>query len=121
MLLPSQDIFNIILLIFRVLLIVDNVELDAMYNQYLSLSTLDQEGGGITRLTFEQALGPLGLEKNLITERIFRFFDQDENGTISFKEMACGLSVLCKGNFDEKIDCKSVFLCADTFDGIGLF
>ncbi|CAO3563642.1 unnamed protein product [Mortierella alpina] len=82
----------------------DNVELDAMYNQYLSLSTLDQEGGGITRLTFEQALGPLGLEKNLITERIFRFFDQDENGTISFKEMACGLSVLCKGNFDEKID-----------------
>ncbi|KAF9958171.1 hypothetical protein BGZ72_000778 [Mortierella alpina] len=82
----------------------DNVELDAMYNQYLSLSTLDQEGGGITRLTFEQALGPLGLEKNLITERIFRFFDQDDNGTISFKEMACGLSVLCKGNFDEKID-----------------
>ncbi|KAF9941874.1 hypothetical protein BGZ67_003704 [Mortierella alpina] len=82
----------------------DNVELDAMYNQYLSLSTLDQDGGGITRLTFEQALGPLGLEKNLITERIFRFFDQDDNGTISFKEMACGLSVLCKGNFDEKID-----------------
>ncbi|KAF8929470.1 hypothetical protein BGZ58_008925 [Dissophora ornata] len=82
----------------------DNVELDAMYNQYLSLSTMDQEGGGITRLTFEQALGPLGLEKNLITDRIFRFFDQDEDGNINFKEMACGLSVLCKGNFDEKID-----------------
>ncbi|KAG0267511.1 hypothetical protein BG011_004545 [Mortierella polycephala] len=82
----------------------DNVELDAMYSQYLSLSTLEQEGGGITRLTFEQALGPLGLEKNLITERIFRFFDQDNDGIINFKEMACGLSVLCKGNFDEKID-----------------
>ncbi|GJJ73920.1 hypothetical protein EMPS_06278 [Entomortierella parvispora] len=82
----------------------DNVELDAMYNQYLSLSTLDQDGGGITRLIFEQALGPLGLEKNLITERIFRFFDQDNDGIINFREMACGLSVLCKGNFDEKID-----------------
>ncbi|KAI1309332.1 hypothetical protein EDD11_004115 [Mortierella claussenii] len=82
----------------------DNVELDAMYCQYLSLSTLDQEGGGITRLTFEQALGPLGLEKNLITDRIFRFFDQDDDSIINFKEMACGLSVLCKGNFDEKID-----------------
>ncbi|KAF9581823.1 hypothetical protein BGW38_001032 [Lunasporangiospora selenospora] len=82
----------------------DSVELDAMYNQYLSLSTLDQDGGGITRLTFEQALGPLGLEKNLITDRIFKFFDQDDDGYISFKEMACGLSVLCKGNFDEKID-----------------
>ncbi|KAK5816017.1 hypothetical protein F5H01DRAFT_308234 [Linnemannia elongata] len=81
----------------------DNVELDAMYSQYLSLSTLDQDGGGITRLTFEQALGPLGLEKNLITDRIFRFFDQDDDETISFKEMACGLSVLCKGNFEEKI------------------
>lgn len=82
----------------------DNVELDAMYSQYLSLSTLDQDGGGITRLTFEQALGPLGLEKNLITDRIFRFFDQDNDSIINFKEMACGLSVLCKGNFDEKID-----------------
>ncbi|KAF9135910.1 hypothetical protein BGW39_010725 [Mortierella sp. 14UC] len=81
----------------------DNVELDAMYSQYLSLSTLDQDGGGITRLTFEQALGPLGLEKNLITDRIFHFFDQDDDGTIDFKEMACGLSVLCKGNFEEKI------------------
>ncbi|KAG0295639.1 hypothetical protein BGZ97_004772 [Linnemannia gamsii] len=81
----------------------DNVELDAMYSQYLSLSTLDQDGGGITRLTFEQALGPLGLEKNLITDRIFRFFDQDDDETINFKEMACGLSVLCKGNFEEKI------------------
>lgn len=77
-----------------------------MYSQYLSLSTLDQDGGGITRLTFEQALGPLGLEKNLITDRIFRFFDQDDDETISFKEMACGLSVLCKGNFEEKITCK---------------
>jgi Ca2+-binding EF-hand superfamily protein len=86
--------------------IVDNVELDAMYSQYLSLSTLDQDGGGITRLTFEQALGPLGLEKNLITDRIFRFFDQDDDETINFKEMACGLSVLCKGNFEEKITCK---------------
>ncbi|KAF8970037.1 hypothetical protein BGZ46_010572 [Entomortierella lignicola] len=82
----------------------DNVELDAMYNQYLSLSTMDQEGGGISRLTFEQALGPLGLEKNLITDRIFKFFDQDDDKIINFKEMACGLSVLCKGNFDEKID-----------------
>ncbi|KAG0342309.1 hypothetical protein BG000_005592 [Podila horticola] len=82
----------------------DNVELDAMYSQYLSLSTMTQDGGGITRPTFEQALGPLGLEKNLITSRIFHFFDQDDDGIINFKEMACGLSVLCKGNFDEKID-----------------
>lgn len=80
-----------------------------MYSQYLSLSTMTQDGGGITRPTFEQALGPLGLEKNLITSRIFHFFDQDDDGIINFKEMACGLSVLCKGNFDEKIDCKHIY------------
>ena len=51
-------------------------------------------------------MGPLGLEKNLITERIFAFFDQDRDGVISFTELVGGLSVLCKGNLDEKIECK---------------
>ncbi|KAF9972696.1 hypothetical protein BGZ73_004165 [Actinomortierella ambigua] len=81
----------------------DHNELVAMYDQYLSLSTLEQEGGGITRQTFEMALGPLGLERNLITDRLFRFFDQGRDGIIDFPEFASGLSVLCKGNFDEKI------------------
>ncbi|KAG0250732.1 hypothetical protein DFQ27_009227, partial [Actinomortierella ambigua] len=81
----------------------DHNELVAMYDQYLSLSTLEQEGGGITHQTFEMALGPLGLEKNLITDRLFRFFDQGRDGVVDFTEFASGLSVLCKGNFDEKI------------------
>ena len=63
---------------------------------------------GIDNETFEQCLGPLGLEKNLITERIFAFFDQDRDGVISFTELVGGLSVLCKGNLDEKIECKFV-------------
>jgi Ca2+-binding EF-hand superfamily protein len=49
----------------------------------------------------------LGLEKNLITERIFAFFDQDGDNIINFSEVVAGLSVLCKGNLDEKIECKS--------------
>jgi Ca2+-binding EF-hand superfamily protein len=46
------------------------------------------------------------MEKNLITERIFAFFDRDRDGIITFPELVDGLSVLCKGNLDEKIECK---------------
>ncbi|KAG0167776.1 hypothetical protein DFQ30_005666 [Apophysomyces sp. BC1015] len=81
----------------------DHVELEALYEQFKSLSTVDTNEGGIDKETFEQCLGPLGLEKNLITERIFAFFDQDADGIIDFSELVCGLSVLCKGNLDEKI------------------
>lgn len=86
--------------------VVDIVELEALYEQFKSLSTVDRPEGGIDRETFEQCLGPLGLEKNLITERIFAFFDQDKDSVISFPEIVAGLSVLCKGNLDEKIECK---------------
>lgn len=85
---------------------VDQVELEALYEQFKSLSTVDKDEGGIDRETFEQCLGPLGLEKNLITERIFAFFDQDGDNVINFSEIVAGLSVLCKGNLDEKIECE---------------
>ncbi|KAI8809532.1 hypothetical protein BJ742DRAFT_676803 [Cladochytrium replicatum] len=81
----------------------DHVELEAFYEQFRSLSTVDTEEGGINKETFEKCLGPLGLEKNLITERIFAFYDQDGDGIISFEELVCGLSILCKGSLDERI------------------
>lgn len=90
-------------------MIVDQIELEALYEQFKSLSTLDKTETmyGIDKETFEQCLGPLGLEKNLITERIFQFFDQDRDGLIVFSELVSGLSVLCKGNMDEKVECES--------------
>lgn len=90
-------------------MLVDQIELEALYEQFKALSTVDKnepEKSGIDKDTFEQCLGPLGLEKNLVTERIFCFFDQDRDGVINFSELVSGLSVLCKGNLDEKIECK---------------
>lgn len=88
-------------------ILVDQLELEALYEQFKSLATVTKgDKAGIDNETFEQCLGPLGLEKNLITERIFAFFDQDRDGIICFKELVCGLSVLSKGNLDEKIECK---------------
>jgi len=97
----------------------DHVELEAFYDLFQSLSTAEGDGeneGGITKDVFEQCLGPLSLEKNLVTERIFSFFDQDDDGVINFGELVCGLSVLLKGTLDEKV--KYAFMGYD-LDGDG--
>ncbi|ORZ33782.1 hypothetical protein BCR44DRAFT_1415683 [Catenaria anguillulae PL171] len=78
----------------------DQLELEALDDQFRALATSDR---GIPRSVYDQSLGPLGLEKNLITDRIFAFFDADHDGFISFTEFIHGLSVLCKGTLDEKI------------------
>lgn len=108
LLLSSRTDTHVLLLSFSPT--VDQVELEALYEQFKSLSTVEEGEGGIDKETFEQCLGPLGLEKNLITERIFSFFDQDGNGVIDFAELVCGLSILCKGNLDEKIKCELCFI-----------
>jgi Ca2+-binding EF-hand superfamily protein len=79
----------------------DHLEIEALFEQYKSLA--DQEEG-ISKTIFESALGPLGQEKNLITDRIFHFFDQNQNGFIDFSEMCHGMSTLCKGSLDEKVN-----------------
>ncbi|KAI9333881.1 hypothetical protein BDR26DRAFT_805685, partial [Obelidium mucronatum] len=82
------------------------IELQALFEQFLALATVpptDTEPGGITRETFDLCLGPLGKEKNLITDRIFSFFDQDSDNIISFKEFVLGLGVMIKGSLDERI------------------
>lgn len=80
--------------------LVDHVEIEELFEQFKSLAT---SRGGIDKATFEHCLGPLGVARNLITERLFAFFDQDSNGRIDFSELVCGLSVLCKGTREEKI------------------
>ncbi|KAG5457177.1 MAG: hypothetical protein BJ554DRAFT_2875, partial [Olpidium bornovanus] len=76
---------------------VDIIEMEALYEQFKSLAMIESPspadvtgnatGGGICKETFKKCLGPLGLERNLITERIFRFFDQDGDGIINFPEL----------------------------------
>ncbi|CAG8495885.1 10396_t:CDS:2 [Acaulospora colombiana] len=82
----------------------DQVELEALYDQFRSLATVTEGEGGIDKGTFEQCLGPLSVERNLVTERIFQFFDQDGDDIINFNELVVGLSILCKGNLEEKIE-----------------
>ena len=46
-------------------------------------------------------------------ERYYEIFDADKSGSIDFREFVTGLSVLLKGSFEEKVDCKLCFLKLD--------
>ena len=75
-------------------------EIESLFRQFCCLASSQ---GGIQRHDFNACLGPLGLEWNLIVERLFAFYDQDENGSIDFHEFCHGLSILTKGNLREKL------------------
>jgi Ca2+-binding EF-hand superfamily protein len=81
------------------------MEIVSIYDQFLSLSTATGDDGGITRPTFETCLGALRNHSNIIVDRLFHFFDQDDDNIISFEEMVRGLSILCKGTLEERIIC----------------
>eukprot|EP00048_Salpingoeca_helianthica_P010134 m.144895 g.144895 ORF g.144895 m.144895 type:complete len:401 (-) comp15019_c1_seq7:99-1301(-) len=78
----------------------EQVEIEALFDQYRLLCSTPR---GIDKLTFHACLGPIGAHPNLVTERIFRFFDHDADGIIGFGELVAGLSVLCKGTQEEKL------------------
>ncbi|XP_065835933.1 uncharacterized protein [Oscarella lobularis] len=79
----------------------DACEIVALYAQYSCLCT---SAKGISRSTFDECLGPLGLERNLILDRLFDFYDRDSNEWIDFEEFCAGLSILTKAGFDERIE-----------------
>ena len=91
----------------------DPSDIQFLYEQYKSLCT---DKNGITREVFNQCLGPIGLQKNLIVDQLFKFFDRNSNGFISFLEFICGLSIMTKGSKMEKM--KYIFKGYD-IDGDG--
>ena len=60
----------------------------------------------INRTDFQRCLRRLEERQFLVVDRLFCFFDQDEDGLISFSEFVAGISTLGRGNFEEKIQRK---------------
>ncbi|KAK1934500.1 Recoverin family protein [Phytophthora citrophthora] len=68
--------------------------------------------GTMDKETFRQAFGHFKVESatkesesrlQLLVDRIFELFDQDNNGLVDFNELASGLSVLCGGSQTDKV------------------
>ncbi|TPX69886.1 hypothetical protein CcCBS67573_g06715 [Chytriomyces confervae] len=81
-------------------------EIKALFQQFLTLATTPKSAsnpGGITRATFDACIGVLGKDQNLINDRIYKFYDRDGDGVISFPEFVSSLGILTKGSLEERI------------------
>jgi Ca2+-binding EF-hand superfamily protein len=57
----------------------------------------------MSRSDFQYCLKRLGERYFLVVDLMYAFFDQDNDGYISFPEFAAGISTLSRGNFEEKV------------------
>ena len=54
---------------------------------------------------FSRALFEYGIGMGL-SQRFFQLFDTNRDGFVDLKEFVCGMSLLCKGTSEHKIECK---------------
>ena len=84
----------------RVISHFDPSEIECLYDQYKSLCSHTY---GITREIFNHCLGPLAIRRNVLIDQVFKFYDRNNDGYISFPEFTKGLSILTRGTNKEKL------------------
>ncbi|KAJ2616064.1 hypothetical protein H4S08_000939 [Coemansia sp. RSA 1365] len=95
----------------------DRMEIISLYNEFCLLATTTEDGTEvITRDAFYTCMGKFGGSRSVIANRMFAYYDADEDGMITFSEMAHGFSVYTKGMLEEKV--PGVFRVYD-IDGDG--
>ncbi|KAL9652765.1 hypothetical protein ABK040_010798 [Willaertia magna] len=80
------------------------LEVADLHNKYFS----KVQNGKMTKDVFREALGELlnvdlGANEEVL-QRYYALFDNDENGSIDFREFVSGISVLLKGTLKEKAE-----------------
>lgn len=69
---------------------------------------------------FRQTMGVLGLtDDHFISDRMFRVFDTDQDGRLSFSEFASALAIMIRGSEDEKL-ALSFYMLAGREEGSGV-
>eukprot|EP01116_Phalansterium_solitarium_P008159 TRINITY_DN2155_c0_g1_i1.p1 TRINITY_DN2155_c0_g1~~TRINITY_DN2155_c0_g1_i1.p1 ORF type:complete len:149 (+),score=33.58 TRINITY_DN2155_c0_g1_i1:270-716(+) len=86
----------------------NQVEVSKLYETFMGLS--DSGRKPLDRETFRRGLGLLeacglkNLDDSPFVERLFTLLDVNHDGTIDLQEFVIGLSVLCKGTVEEKLE-----------------
>jgi len=83
----------------------DKVEVKQLHDAFKSVS----QGGTVDRAAFKRALEMLeksGLKLNdpIFVDRLFTVMDKDQNNVLDMNEFINGLSLLCKGTPEEKLE-----------------
>jgi len=89
----------------------DEVEVSKLYEVFFELS----DGGkvALSLATFKLGLERLcqcglqlnrNLEETPFGERLFQLLDTNQDGSVDLQEFVCGLSLLCKGSVEEKLE-----------------
>lgn len=83
--------------------IVDEDEIVALHTHFHKISSTNEDGDDnvIDKGEFAESIH---MDEGPFLDRMFNIFDDDGDGTITFEEFLCGMSILCtKGNKEEKL------------------
>eukprot|EP00948_MAST-09A_sp_MAST-9A-sp1_P000133 g133.t1 len=81
----------------------DEDEIVALHTHFHKISSTNEDGDDnvIDKGEFAESIH---MDEGPFLDRMFNIFDDDGDGTITFEEFLCGMSILCtKGNKEEKL------------------
>lgn len=90
---------------------VDSSELKDLYKQFKK----EVPQGYISKKDFDDALKNMGFSDQNMRNYLFKIFDRDNSGEISFKNFIQAVSVLARGSEEEKIECVYNLMCIDIY------
>jgi len=78
----------------------DAKELKAMYKQFKK----ETPNGAINKDQFKEVMRQMGVVDSFLQDLIFNVFDENKDGTINFQEFVTALSVMTRGDPNEKLE-----------------
>lgn len=74
-----------------------------MYKQFKK----ETPSGVINKEEFKEVMKQMGVVDAFLQDLIFNVFDDNKDGSINFQEFVTALSVMTRGDPNEKLECRS--------------
>lgn len=68
--------------------------------------------GMIDKERFREVMSQMGVTDNFLQDLVFNVFDVNRDGTVNFQEFVTALSVMTRGDPNEKLECKYLKLAS---------